>query len=54
MGHVTRGAITLHYGGMPISLTCLILHPSMASQAQTFLRCLERESSPLMTGGARA
>jgi hypothetical protein len=53
MGHVTRGAITLHYGGMPISLTCLLLHFGVAAQTQALLGCLKCEGSALMTGGTR-
>jgi hypothetical protein len=54
MRHVTRGAVSLYYGGMPLSLTCLVLHSGMAAQTQSLLRHLERECSALMTGGALA
>lgn len=54
MGQVTRGAVPLHYGGMSIGLTRLILHSGVAAQAQTLLRSLECEGSPLMAGGAFA
>lgn len=54
MRHMTRGAVSLHYGGMAASLTCLILYSGVAAQAQALLRCLERERSPLMAGGTFA
>lgn len=46
MGHVARRTIPLYNGGMPLSLTCLVLHSGMAAQTQTLLRCLKRERSP--------
>jgi hypothetical protein len=53
MGHVTRRAVPLHHGDMPLSLTCLLLHFGVAAQTQALLGCLKCESSALMTGGTR-
>jgi hypothetical protein len=54
MRQVTRRTIPLHYGGVPVSAFCLILHRGVAAQTQSLLRSLECESSSLMTGSAFA
>ena len=54
VGHVTRRAVPLHYGSMPVNLFCLLLNSGVTAQTQAFLGCLERERAALMAGATLA